>query len=152
MICLLIIYLRKYIILISDKTIERKVNKMKKTIISKTLWNTDIFEVVNKIPVGYFIWNIGDNMGHDDYIPLCENLYQGLKKSDPEYYSINQDTLKAIKLDLKEVKLLRKAASYGICSKKNALSAIKRNAKSSYQKRKKTLAEQTINIFERITE
>ncbi len=125
---------------------------MKNTIVSKSIWNEDTFEVVDRIPAGYFVWNIGSNMGHDEYILLCEKLYPGLKKSDPEYYSINRDTLKAIKLDKEEVKLLRSAAGYGVCSKKDALSAIKRNAKSSLQKKKKALAEKAIGVFERITE
>lgn len=30
------------------------------------------FEIVEKIPSGFFIWNIGENMKRDDYIPLCE--------------------------------------------------------------------------------
>ena len=25
----------------------------------------DVFEIVEKIPAGFFVWNIGDNMGHD---------------------------------------------------------------------------------------
>lgn len=125
---------------------------MKNTITTKSIWNEDTFEIVDKIPAGYFIWSIGENMGHDEYIPLCERLNPEAKKSDSEYYRINRDTLKAIKLDREEVKLLRRAAGYGVCTKKDALSAIKRAAKSTMQKRKKYLAEQTINIFERITE
>lgn len=35
---------------------------------------TDIFEIVNKIPVGFFVWNIGENMGSDEYIPLAQDL------------------------------------------------------------------------------
>ena len=34
---------------------------------------TDIFEIVEKIPVGFFIWNIGENMGTHEYIPVCED-------------------------------------------------------------------------------
>lgn len=36
---------------------------MKKFIESKTMFNTHRFEVVEKIPSGFFVWNIGDNMG-----------------------------------------------------------------------------------------
>ena len=28
----------------------------------------DVFEIVDKIPTGFFVWNICDNMGHDEYI------------------------------------------------------------------------------------
>ena len=35
----------------------------------------DIFEIVEKIPEGFFIWNIGENMGSDAYIPLCQDLH-----------------------------------------------------------------------------
>ena len=28
---------------------------------------TDIFEIVDKIPVSFFVWNIGENMGSDEY-------------------------------------------------------------------------------------
>ena len=30
----------------------------------------DIFEIVEKIPSNYFVWNIGENMGTDEYIPI----------------------------------------------------------------------------------
>lgn len=35
----------------------------------------DVFEIVEKIPENYFIWNIGENMGTDEYIPLAEDLH-----------------------------------------------------------------------------
>jgi hypothetical protein len=41
------------------------------------------FEVVNKIPAGYEIWNIGKNMV-DGYIPLTE----------VDGYEVNSETLK----------------------------------------------------------
>lgn len=31
----------------------------------------DIFEIVEKIPACFFVWNIGENMGTDEYIPIC---------------------------------------------------------------------------------
>lgn len=35
---------------------------------------TYIFEIVDNIPVGFFVWNIGENMGSDEYIPLAQDL------------------------------------------------------------------------------
>ena len=34
----------------------------------------DVFEIVNKISRGFIVWNIGDNMGTDEYIPLAMRL------------------------------------------------------------------------------
>lgn len=54
-----------------------------------------VFEVVESVPVGYKIWNIGKNM-IDGYLPLCK-----LKEQQPFEggRSIEVDTLKAIKID-----------------------------------------------------
>lgn len=67
------------------------------TITSETLGKTDIYKIVKKIPFGFYVWNIGENMGSDEYIPLCQDLYPGIKDD----YSINSDTLRAIKLSKK---------------------------------------------------
>lgn len=106
------------------------------------------YEVVNKIPEGFFVWNIGDNMGTDEYIPIAEDLHP----EDKEDYSINPYTVKAIKLDPKEVLLLRDAANYGVNDYKTAKKAMNRkNPKGFITRRKKELAEKTISIFERIS-
>lgn len=36
-------------------------------IYSESFGKVDVFEVVDKIPAGFFVWNIGENMGHDEY-------------------------------------------------------------------------------------
>lgn len=41
---------------------------------------TDIFEIVEKIPVRFFVWNIGENMGTHEYIPVCEDYTRKIKK------------------------------------------------------------------------
>lgn len=119
-------------------------------ITSKTLWNTHTFEVVDKIPKNFFVWNIGANMMHDDYIPLCESL----RPDDKECFDINQDTLKAIKLEVKEVMKLRKAAGYGITDLKTAEKTIasKRKAVGYIAKQQKLWAQETVEIFRRISE
>lgn len=106
-----------------------------------------IFEIVDKIPSGFFVWNIGENMGSDEYIPLAQDL----KPGDKENFEINQYTLKAIKLSVEDVKLLRAAASVGIVSKSTAEKAMKSKRKGYWSNRKREQAEKTIEIFNRIT-
>ena len=108
----------------------------------------DTFKIVGKIPVGFFIWNIGENMGSDEYIPLCQDLYPGIKDD----YSINPDTLRAIKLPKEEVELLREAAGWGVNSLETARKALKSRRHSYMAEKKRESARKTIVIFERITE
>lgn len=107
----------------------------------------DIFEIVDKIPSGFFVWNIGENMWSDEYIPLAQDL----KPGDKENFEINPYTLKAIKLSVEDVKLLRAAASVGIVSKSTAEKAMKSKRKGYWSNRKREQAEKTIEIFNRIT-
>lgn len=41
-------------------------------IFSENDYRTDVFEIVEKIPENYVVWNIGENMGTDKYIPICQ--------------------------------------------------------------------------------
>ena len=107
----------------------------------------DVFEIVEKIPAGFFVWNIGDNMGLDEYIPICEDLHP----EDKDNYEINTSTLKAIRLSLEDVEALRKAAHVGIVSKKTAEKALKSKRRGYWSDRKRAEAENTIDIFKRIT-
>lgn len=106
-----------------------------------------IFEIVEKIPSNYFIWSIGENMGTDEYIPICEDLHP----EDKDNYEINTSTLKAIKLNVEEVKALREAAHVGINSKKTAEKAMKSKRRGYWSDRKREQAKKTIDIFRRIT-
>ena len=122
---------------------------MKKTITTKdTFGKSSSYEVVEKIPVGFFVWNIGENMGTDEYIPICEDLHP----EDKDNYEINQNTVKAIKLSIEEVKVLRKAAHVGINSKKTAEKALKSKRRGYWSDRKREAANETIEIFRRICE
>ena len=107
----------------------------------------DIFEIVEKIPSNYFIWNIGENMGTDEYIPICEDL----QPEDKDSYDINASTLKAIKLSREEVETLREAAHIGIVSKKTAEKALKSKRRGYWSERKREQAVKAIDIFKRIT-
>lgn len=107
----------------------------------------DVFEIVEKIPENYFVWNIGENMGTDEYIPLAEDLHP----EDKDNYEINRHTLKAIKLNVEEVKLLRRASAVGINSKATAEKALRSKRHGYMSDRKKAEAENTIDVFERIS-
>lgn len=118
------------------------------TITSETLWKTDIYKIVEKIPFGFFVWNIGENMGSDEYVPLCQYLSPGIKDD----YSINPDTLRAIKLPKEDVELLRESAGWGVNSLETARKALKSRRHSYMAEKKRESARKTIVIFERITE
>ena len=107
----------------------------------------DIFEIVEKIPRNYFVWNIGDNMGHDEYIPICKDLHP----EDKENFEIDTTSLKAIKLPINEVKALREAAHCGVNSKKTAEKALKSKRRGYWSDKKREQAEKTIDIFNKIT-
>lgn len=87
-------------------------------------------------------------MGSDEYIPLCQDLYPGIKDN----YSINPDTLRAIKLPKEEVKLLREAAGWGVVSLKEVEKALKSKRHSYIAEKRRESARKTIDIFKRITE
>lgn len=107
----------------------------------------DIFEIVEKIPSGFFVWNIGENMGTDEYIPICEDLHP----EDKDNYEIKTSTLKAIRLSREDVEALREAASCGVNNKATAEKALKSKRTGYNADRKRKAATDTIDIFKRIT-
>ena len=100
-------------------TFEIKGNKIFTT--SNLCERQDVFEIVDKIPGNFYIWNIGENMGSDEWIPLAQDL----KPGDKENFEINPYTLKAIRLNPEKVQILRKAANVGVNSLKTAEKALK---------------------------
>ena len=48
-----------------------------------------VFEIVDEVPLGYLIWNIGKNMP-DGYLPLC-------RIKDGREFDIEPETLEAIR-------------------------------------------------------
>lgn len=115
--------------------------------ISRSCGHEHIFEIVEKMPSQYHIWNIGDNMGNDEYIPLCEMLYPASR----ECFHINVDTLKTIKLPTDEVLTLRKAAHEGITNKEQAEKILRSKGMSARSQLKRIYAERAIKILNRIT-
>lgn len=106
----------------------------------------DIFEVVDKIPSGFFVWNIGENMETHEYIPVCEDLHP----EDKENYEINTATLKAVKVAPDEWEKLNKAAHWGVGNLKQAEKAIKSKRHGYTSDKKRAAAELTIEIFRKI--
>lgn len=111
------------------------------------MFNTHVFEVVEKIPAGYFIWNIGENMGYDDYIPICEKAHP----NDPDSYDVNVNTLKAIHLDPADVRKLRNAAHYSVTNLEKAEKVLKSKQRGYLRNRQRAAAKETIEIFKAIT-
>ena len=108
----------------------------------------DVFEIIEKIPVGFFVWNIGENMGTHEYIPVCEDLHP----EDKDDYSINPATLKAVRVSPEEWEKLDKAANWGVGNLKQAEKALKSKRRGYTSDRKRVAAELTIEIFRRICE
>ena len=109
---------------------------------------TDVFEIVEKIPAGYYVWKIGENMGTHEYIPVCEDLHPG----DKDNFEINLTTLKAVKVTPDEWAKLNKAAAWGIGNLAQAEKALKSKRRGYTSDRKRAAAELTIEIFRRICE
>ena len=107
---------------------------------------TDIFEIVEKIPTGFFVWNIGENMGTHEYIPVCEDLHP----EDKENFEINTATLKAVKVAPDEWKKLNKAAAWGVGNLKQAEKALRSKRHGYISDRKRAAAELAIEIFRKI--
>ena len=66
---------------------ELEVHDTVKTIVD----GTNTFQVVDSVPLGYVIWNIGDNMA-EGFLPLCQ-------VGGSDGCQVNPDTLKAVKCD-----------------------------------------------------
>lgn len=116
-------------------------------IYSESFGKTDVFEIVERIPANFFVWNIGENMGTHDYIPLCQDLRPG----DKDNYQINPATLKAVKVTPEEWKKLSDAASVGVNSLQTAAKALKSKRRGYWSDRKRAAAELTIDIFMKIS-
>ena len=108
----------------------------------------DVFEIVEKIPVGFFVWNIGENMGTHEYIPVCEDLHP----EDKDDYSINPATLKAVRVSPEEWEKLNKAGAWGVGNLKQAEKALKSKRHGYTSDRKRAAAELTIEMFRRSCE
>lgn len=73
----------------------------------KIICGNHTFELIDCVPPGYEIWNIGKNM-IDGYLPLCR---LALRQRFPGAREIDVDSLKAIKTDGAQIILA--AVGYG---------------------------------------
>ena len=107
-------------------------------IITKSRYGEQAYEVVDRIPEGYKVWSIGDNMGTDDYIPLCVT-----SKEPGKEFNIIPEKLKAIRLPKDWVFTLRKAAGLGYSSYK---------ATKKLRRAPNRLADKALKIYKTISE
>lgn len=112
-------------------------------IFSENDYRTDVFEIVEKIPENYVVWNIGENMGTDKYIPICQ-----LKTK----YDVDLFSLKAVPVTSEEYKKLQNASSWGVSSLETAEKALRSKRHGYMSDKKRGLAALTIDIFKRLTE
>ncbi len=56
---------------------------------------THTFQLVNEVPPGYFVWNIGSHNMPSGYLPLCRKA----QRIDAGEYEIDGDSLKAIHIE-----------------------------------------------------
>jgi hypothetical protein len=96
---------------------------------------TNVFEIVDKIPAGFSVWNIGDCM-IPGYVPFCDDLHLG--------------ALKAIYLPEQDVRLLRDVAHFGIVSKVTAEEALACFPVGAAIDRKRV--EKALDVFKMISE
>lgn len=97
------------------------------------------YRVVNKVPRNYTVWNIGQHMGNDEYIPFCRII--------PHTFNVQLDTLLAVKLPAGEVEILRKVAGRGNTDLNTMRKRINRHAKYDYPV---AILEEAYKILERV--
>ena len=98
------------------------------------------FEIVEKIPSGYEIWNIGDHMHSNVLVPLCHCGTAG-------DYTINPDTLKAIRMAPNDATIVKKVSMWYCLN--NFAACAKYLKRKSYKAMKKNAAQTAIKIFEK---
>lgn len=116
-----------------------------KTIAHTALGVTHTYEIVDYIPCGYKIWNIGKN-APEGYLPLCclgRQEFESGRKIDP-------DTLKAIKVDGAEAILA--AVGFGPATLSEMVRYVKRygSSKTPYVKSRVERCRKAIYYMQKI--
>lgn len=96
------------------------------------------FEVVESVPEGFAVWNIGPIDDAGEYLPLFEPLHPG----DPDDRAVNTETLKAVKVAPDAASRMLGAASWDVRTLKDAerAAASKRKGFISNNRREKAAA------------
>lgn len=100
------------------------------------------YQIVNKIPDGFTVWNVAGIEGHPEYLPLCI-CYEGT-------YEVVLDQLLAIRMPKADQKILHD------CSMRTGagnLAKVRRLLKrKNLKERTRRLAEQALPLFEKYTD
>ena len=107
-----------------------------------TFGHIQTYQVMEKIPSGLHVWNIGENMGTDRYIPVCR--MDGSYHIDPAY-------ILAVPAPREDVLLLREAAQYGVTSLALAKKYAKKKGSSAWQRSQRHIARKVEPIFQKLT-
>ena len=108
------------------------------------------FRVVERVPNNYFVWNISQIEETGCYIPFAKRhpMYTHMIGGTP--YSIDPDSLLAVKVTKREANYLRYAAGIGVNSKSVANKLVESNHREKYRKEQKRYAEKVIDVFRRL--
>lgn len=99
----------------------------------------DTFEVVDKIPSGYVVWNITPIGENGDYIPLA---------LVDKNCSVDLSTLKAIKVGADKASIISRATSYGMGDIESTRKAVLGKRVNKEKRRRAMLA---LPIYEEIS-
>ena len=100
------------------------------------------YQIVNKIPDGFDVWNVNGIEGHPDYLPLCI-CYEGT-------YSVVIDQLLAIRMPKADQKILHDCSM--ITGAGNLVDVRRLLKRKNLKERTRKLAEQALPLFEKYTD
>lgn len=120
---------------------------MKKIILKD--WPIYTFQVVDHVPNNYFIWNIHQIEKTGCYIPFCKKDLNS-PYAENGIYTIDPDSLLAVKVTKREADYLRYAAGIGVNSKSAAHKLVESNPRERWKKEQKRYAKKVLDIFRRL--
>ena len=123
---------------------------MEKIVLKEFPYPTYTFRVTDCIPSNYFVWNIHQIEETGCYVPFAKRhpMYTHMIGGIP--YSIDPDSLLAVRVTKREANHLRHAAAIGVNSIYIAKELMETNPIEKWRKKKKKYAEKTLEIFRRL--
>lgn len=109
-----------------------------------TIWGSDSFKIVDKIPEGYQVWNIGADNMPEGFVPLA-------KIKDGSKYEIERDTLTTIKTDANTWRTIMAAARFGCNNLKNTTKLLNSKRAGKLADAKRYHAAKTIEIYKELS-